>query len=127
MDIKLVTSEIINVLNRSGDQELDDLFKMVGKMHSDLDSKTFSSYLMEMEIQGLVSARADREAVPQAVEHREAVRQSEGMAAAGWPQGQGFTSGLNPCLVEPHLHAGCRCISCDAGYSWSGSVHQALR
>jgi len=54
MDFKLVTSEIINVLNRSGDQELDDLFKMVGKMHSDLDSKTFSSYLMEMEIQGLV-------------------------------------------------------------------------
>jgi len=48
MDFKLVTSEIINVLNRSGDQELDDLFKMVGKMHSDLDSKTFSSYLMEM-------------------------------------------------------------------------------
>jgi hypothetical protein len=54
MDFKLVTSEIINVFNRSGDQELDDLFKMVGKMHSDLDSKTFSSYLMEMEIQGLV-------------------------------------------------------------------------
>jgi hypothetical protein len=54
MDFKLVTSERINVLNRSGDQELDDLFKMVGKMHSDLDSKTFSSYLMEMEIQGLV-------------------------------------------------------------------------
>ena len=54
MDFKLVTSEIINVLNRSGDQELDDLFKMVGKMHSDLDSKAFSSYLMEMEIQGLV-------------------------------------------------------------------------
>ena len=54
MGFKLVTSEIINVLNRSGDQELDDLFKMVGKMHSDLDSKTFSSYLMEMEIQGLV-------------------------------------------------------------------------
>ena len=49
-----MTSEIINVLNRSGAQELDDHFKMVGKMHSDLDSKTFSSYLMEMEIQGLV-------------------------------------------------------------------------
>jgi len=54
MGFKFVTSEIINVLNRSGDQEFDDLFKMVGKMHSDLDSKTFSSYLMEMEIQGLV-------------------------------------------------------------------------
>ena len=54
MGFKFVTSEIINVLNRSGDQEFDDLFKMVGKMHSDLDSKTFSSYLMKMEIQGLV-------------------------------------------------------------------------
>jgi len=54
MDFKLVTSEIINVLNRSGDQEFDDLFKMVSKMHSNLDSKTFSCYLMEMEIQGLV-------------------------------------------------------------------------
>ena len=53
-DMKLMTSEIINALNRGGAQEFDELFKTVSKMHGDLDEKALEDHLMEMEIQGLV-------------------------------------------------------------------------
>jgi len=53
-DMKLMTSEIINALNRGGAMEFDELFKTVSKMHGDLDEKVLESHLMEMEIQGLV-------------------------------------------------------------------------
>jgi DNA-binding HxlR family transcriptional regulator len=53
-DMKLMTSEIINALNRGGAMEFDELFKAVGKMHGDLDEKVLEGHLMEMEIQGLV-------------------------------------------------------------------------
>ena len=33
-DMKLMTSEIINALNRGGAMEFDELFKMVSKMHA---------------------------------------------------------------------------------------------
>jgi DNA-binding HxlR family transcriptional regulator len=53
-DMKLMTSGIINALNRGGAMEFDELFKSVSKMHGDLDEKVLEGHLMEMEIQGLV-------------------------------------------------------------------------
>jgi DNA-binding HxlR family transcriptional regulator len=53
-DMKLMTSEIINALNRGGAMEFDELFKAVSKMQGDLDEKALESHLMGMEIQGLV-------------------------------------------------------------------------
>jgi len=53
-DMKLVTSEIINALNRGGAMEFDELLKTVGKTHGDLDERMLEAHLMEIEIQGLV-------------------------------------------------------------------------
>jgi hypothetical protein len=46
---------------------------------------------------------------------RWSLRASEGMVDVGWPQGQGFTSGFDPCLVEPHLYVGGGVVSCEVG------------
>jgi hypothetical protein len=54
MDVKLIPSNIIESLSRSGAQEYDELLKNMQKLHDDLSTEQFMEILMEMEIQGLV-------------------------------------------------------------------------
>ncbi len=54
MDIKLIPSNIIESLSRSGAQEYDELLKNIQKLQSDLAPEQFTEILMEMEIQGLI-------------------------------------------------------------------------
>jgi len=54
MDAKLIPSNIVEALGRSGAQEFDDLLKQVQKYQSGINETEFSKILMEMEIQGLV-------------------------------------------------------------------------
>ena len=49
-----------------------------------------------------------------------ALRSGEGVAAAGWSQGQGSGSGVDPRLAEPDLDAGGGCVGCEVGVAWSG-------
>ena len=37
------------------------------------------------------------------------------MSDAGWVEGSGSGSGLNPCFVESVLYAGGCCVGCEAG------------
>ena len=54
MDAKLIPSNIVEALGRSGAQEFDELLKQVQKYQSGINETEFSRILMEMEIQGLV-------------------------------------------------------------------------
>jgi DNA-binding PadR family transcriptional regulator len=54
MDAKLIPSNIVEALGRSGAQEFDELLKQVQKYQSGINETEFSKILMEMEIQGLV-------------------------------------------------------------------------
>lgn len=50
----MIPSAIVEALNNKGAQEFDDLFKMVQKIHSDINQNDFNKILMEMELQGLI-------------------------------------------------------------------------
>lgn len=54
MNDRLVASTIIETLGRNGALELEDLYKSVQKLHTDLDRRFFEETLMGLEIQGLV-------------------------------------------------------------------------
>jgi DNA-binding PadR family transcriptional regulator len=54
MDAKLIPSNIVEALGRSGAQEFDELLKQVQKYQSGINETEFSKILMEMEVQGLV-------------------------------------------------------------------------
>jgi DNA-binding HxlR family transcriptional regulator len=50
----LVTSTIVEALERDGALEIKSLFKQVKKLHSDIDNRFFDRTLMTMELHGLV-------------------------------------------------------------------------
>jgi len=54
MSTLILPSAIIEALNNKGAQEFDDLFKMVQKIHNDINQNDFNKILMEMELQGLI-------------------------------------------------------------------------
>jgi len=51
---RLVASTIVEALDRNGALEVEDLFKSVQKLHSELDRRFFDEALMGLEIQGLI-------------------------------------------------------------------------
>jgi len=51
---RLVSSTIIEALDRNGALEVEDLYKSVQKLHSDIDRRFFEDTLMRLEIQGLI-------------------------------------------------------------------------
>jgi len=51
---RLVASTIIEALGRNGALEVEDLYKSVQKLYSDIDRRFFEETLMGLEIQGLV-------------------------------------------------------------------------
>jgi len=51
---RLVSSTIIEALDRNGALEVEDLYKSVQKLHSDVDRRFFEDTLMRLEIQGLI-------------------------------------------------------------------------
>jgi hypothetical protein len=53
MDAKLIPSNIVEALGRSGAQEFDELLKQVQKYQSGINETEFK-ILMEMEVQGLI-------------------------------------------------------------------------
>ena len=54
MDTKLIPSNVVEALGRSGAQEFDELFKHVQKYQSGINETEFNKILMEMEVQGLI-------------------------------------------------------------------------
>ena len=54
MNIRLITSAIVEALDRNGAQEMEDLFKTVQKLHNDIDNRFFEEALLSLEIQGLI-------------------------------------------------------------------------
>lgn len=54
MNDRLVASTIIEALDRNSALEVEDLYKSVGKLHSDIDRRFFEETLMGLEIQGLI-------------------------------------------------------------------------
>lgn len=54
MNIRLITSAIVEALDRNGAQEMKDLYKTVQKLHDDIDNRFFEETLLSLEIQGLI-------------------------------------------------------------------------
>ena len=54
LDYKLVSSAIIETLERSGALQYDELFAKVGRLHSELNEVNFQEFIMELEIKGLI-------------------------------------------------------------------------
>ena len=54
MKERLVAPAIVEALERNGALDIEELFKSLLKLHSNLDRKTFEENLMALEIQGLV-------------------------------------------------------------------------
>ena len=54
VNIRLITSAIVEALDRNGAQEMEDLYKTVQKLHDDIDNRFFEETLLSLEIQGLI-------------------------------------------------------------------------
>lgn len=54
MNERLVTTTIIETLERNGALKVDDLFKQVQKLHSEVEKGVFEENLMALELQGLI-------------------------------------------------------------------------
>jgi len=54
MKERLVTANIVETLERSGALKFKELFKIIHKMHSDVEEHNFEETLMVMELQGLI-------------------------------------------------------------------------
>ncbi len=54
MNNRLVTTTIVETLGRNGAQKVDDLYKQVEKLHSDMERGFFEQNLMVLELQGLI-------------------------------------------------------------------------
>jgi hypothetical protein len=54
MNKRLVTSSVIDALGRNGALYVEDLFKSIHKMHSEMERGAFEEILMLMELQGLL-------------------------------------------------------------------------
>jgi DNA-binding HxlR family transcriptional regulator len=51
---RLVTTTIIETLERNGARKFDDLYKQVQKLHHGLEMRYFEENLMVLELQGLI-------------------------------------------------------------------------
>jgi len=54
MKERLVTANIVEALDRSGALKFKELFKIIKKMHNDVEEHSFEENLMVMELQGLI-------------------------------------------------------------------------
>ncbi|MFB0557585.1 MAG: hypothetical protein ACETVY_00575 [Candidatus Bathyarchaeia archaeon] len=54
MNERLVTTTIIETLERNGALKVDDLFKQVQKLHTGVERGVFEENLMVLELQGLI-------------------------------------------------------------------------
>jgi len=54
LNIRLLTTTIVETLSRNGALKVDDLYKQVQKMHSDMERGSFEENLMVLELQGLI-------------------------------------------------------------------------
>lgn len=54
MNNRLLTTTIIETLERNGAQKVDDLYKQVCKLHSDMGRGPFEENLMVLELHGLI-------------------------------------------------------------------------
>lgn len=54
MDAKLIPAKILELLERNGALKFDDLYKRTKKTNSGFTEDELNSFLMKMEIQGLV-------------------------------------------------------------------------
>lgn len=54
MDHKLISSTIIEALEKSGALQYDELFTKVESFHNKLNDTTFQDFIMEMELKGLI-------------------------------------------------------------------------
>ena len=54
MDMKLIPANIIELLERNGALNFDDLYKRTKQKHSGFTENDLNKFLMRMEIQGLV-------------------------------------------------------------------------
>lgn len=51
---RLVISTVVETLGRNGAQRVEDLYKSVKKLHSDVERRFFEETLMVLELQGLI-------------------------------------------------------------------------
>lgn len=54
MNNRLVTTTIVETLERNGALKADDLYKQVNNLHSGLEKGLFEENLMVLELQGLI-------------------------------------------------------------------------
>ncbi|MBA7625361.1 hypothetical protein ES703_32790 [subsurface metagenome] len=54
MNERLVTTTVVDALRRNGALYVDDLYKSVNKIHSDVEKGAFEEILMIMELQALI-------------------------------------------------------------------------
>ena len=54
MDLKLIPSKIVELLERNGALKFDELYKRAKKNQSGFTENTLNTLLMKMEIQGLI-------------------------------------------------------------------------
>lgn len=54
MNDRLVISTVVETLGRNGAQRVEDLYKSVKKLHSDVERRFFEETLMVLELQGLI-------------------------------------------------------------------------
>ena len=55
MKERLVTANIVETLERSGALKFKELYKIINKIHGDVEEHSFEETLMVMELQGLIS------------------------------------------------------------------------
>lgn len=55
MKERLVTTNIVETLERSGAMKFKELYKIIHRIHSDVEEHSFEETLMVMELQGLIS------------------------------------------------------------------------
>lgn len=54
MKLRLVASSIIEILEREGAREEEEIYRQIQRIHGDVDRRTFEELLMSLEIQGLI-------------------------------------------------------------------------
>jgi DNA-binding PadR family transcriptional regulator len=52
--LRLVASSILDVLEREGAKEEEEVYKQIQRLHGDIDRRVFEELLMSLEIQGLI-------------------------------------------------------------------------
>jgi DNA-binding PadR family transcriptional regulator len=52
--LRLVASSILDVLEREGAREEEEVYRQIQRLHGDIDRRIFEELLMRLEIQGLI-------------------------------------------------------------------------